>query len=330
MATCVTAEADAPAAVAAATWGFAADAVGLATATCIVDVAVADRPAPEAAAPTSTEALLSGVARSTNAVVLGIEMVERDPGVQTVGIHSFPNSSGYLQLDAAILELDATARTARFGAVMGLEGYAGAIRPAAVVMRDCPHTNLVGAGAGDFARDHGLQPSAAPLPVYDAAAAHSSKETAPGGHDTVGLLCLDAARGTMTVGCSSSGMRGKHPGRVGDSPVFGSGLYGETGVGGAVCTGDGDQICTFPLAFVAVAGMKRGLQPDDACRVAIEAFAALPQCPSTAEVGVCAVGWDGTAGGACSPAWRGTFQVAVATHSNAGVAQTDVRTIGEG
>lgn len=68
-----------------------------------------------------------------------------------------------------------------------------------------------------------------------------------------------------TVGVSSSGMAFKHPGRVGDSPLPGSGLYADDEVGAAVATGDGDKMMRFCPSFHVVQLMKEGCSPQESC-----------------------------------------------------------------
>lgn len=63
-------------------------------------------------------------------------------------------------------------------------------------------------------------------------------------HDTIGVLALDRA-GRLAAGTSTSGWKFKWPGRVGDSPLIGSGLYCDGTVGGAVATGDGEEVRTY-------------------------------------------------------------------------------------
>jgi N4-(beta-N-acetylglucosaminyl)-L-asparaginase len=264
------------------------------------------------------EEQLAGLTESTKRVVRAIELVEKDPEVHSVGIHSFPNKAGVLQLDAALIELKSQpdlsssgkSSSARFGSIMGLEGYPGAIRGSSFVLRYSPHSYLCGPGGASFLAEQGYAPAAGPLPVMissDEPVAPTNL-THPANHDTVGFVVCDSATGELSVGCSTSGLKGKHPGRVGDSPIFGSGLYGLAGVGGAVATGDGDTISTFPLCFVVVDEMRRGASPTEACKLAIAALLALPQTAPTAEVGVCALNGKGETGGWCSPAWSKTFQ----------------------
>ncbi|MFW5653303.1 MAG: isoaspartyl peptidase/L-asparaginase, partial [Planctomycetota bacterium] len=92
--------------------------------------------------------------------------------------------------------------------------------------------------------------------------------------DTVGVLAIDAD-GEMAGACSTSGMAFKRPGRVGDSPIIGHGLYVEPGVGAAVGTGAGELIMSVCGAFLAVEELRRGASPHAAALTVIERIAAL-------------------------------------------------------
>ena len=84
-------------------------------------------------------------------------------------------------------------------------------------------------------------------------------------HDTIGVLALDA-RGTLAGACSTSGLALKLPGRVGDSPIIGSGLYAHPRHGAAVATGTGELVMGVCGSFLAVECMRRGASPQEALR----------------------------------------------------------------
>ena len=88
-------------------------------------------------------------------------------------------------------------------------------------------------------------------------------------HDTVGVLAIDA-NGVLSGACSTSGLPFKVPGRVGDSPIIGQGLYVDPRRGAAVATGDGELIMGVCGTFLAVELMGRGASPADAAREAIQ------------------------------------------------------------
>lgn len=241
------------------------------------------------------------------AVVDAIRLVELDPDVHTVGSYSFPNVDGVLQLDAALIEVSAGRH--RCGAVMALEGYSGSIEAAFTVMAHSPHPILVADGARKFIEAHGLLRSQHPVPVAEIPQreemAQRGSVGTDGSHDTVGMIAV--RDGVITVGCSSSGKCAKHAGRVGDSPLFGSGLYAEGGVGAAVCTGDGDKICSFPLAFSVVTLMRSGHSPQEACTQAMQYLLTLPQGDAALDAAVIALNVHGDVGAACSPRYVSEF-----------------------
>jgi N4-(beta-N-acetylglucosaminyl)-L-asparaginase len=91
-------------------------------------------------------------------------------------------------------------------------------------------------------------------------------------HDTIALLVL-GADGTIAGGCSTSGLGGKLPGRVGDSPILGSGLYVDNEVGAAGATGVGENVMRYCGSFMIVEYMRQGLHPRAACEQAIQRIA---------------------------------------------------------
>ena len=234
-------------------------------------------------------------------LVAGIELVEADPKVHTVGIHSYANAEGVLQLDAAFMN---PVRD-ECGAVLGITGFNGAIRAARAVATKGAHTVLAGAGAEQFLVTEGIARGDPKDPPVWVEAMGSGKEQAPR-HDTVGMVALCGKE--IVVGCSTSGMKGKHAGRIGDSAIFGSGLYAAAGVGGAAATGDGDVIVKFPFAFVAVEALRAGMTPQHAAQHAI---ARLAQCPGfdilKSEAAIVVMNMAGEYGYATTHAWEGIF-----------------------
>ena len=87
-------------------------------------------------------------------------------------------------------------------------------------------------------------------------------------HDTIALLVL-GANGNIAGGCSTSGLGGKLPGRVGDSPIIGSGLYVDNEVGAAGATGIGENVMRYCASFLIVEFMRQGMSPQEACGKAI-------------------------------------------------------------
>eukprot|EP00486_Rosalina_sp_Unknown_P007942 CAMPEP_0201587088 /NCGR_PEP_ID=MMETSP0190_2-20130828/139823_1 /ASSEMBLY_ACC=CAM_ASM_000263 /TAXON_ID=37353 /ORGANISM="Rosalina sp." /LENGTH=416 /DNA_ID=CAMNT_0048036385 /DNA_START=16 /DNA_END=1266 /DNA_ORIENTATION=- len=89
------------------------------------------------------------------------------------------------------------------------------------------------------------------------------------GHDTIGVIAIDS-KGYMSIGTSTNGATNKVPGRVGDSPIPGSGGYVEQGIGGCVGTGNGDIMMRFAPCKAAVMYMKHGMSVGDGCRAAMD------------------------------------------------------------
>lgn len=90
----------------------------------------------------------------------------------------------------------------------------------------------------------------------------------PTSHDTIGICALDV-NGDLAVACTTSGLSWKTPGRVGDSPIIGSGLYVDNDIGAAAATGDGDEIMKACVSYRVVMEMERGADPQAACEEAL-------------------------------------------------------------
>jgi len=209
-----------------------------------------------------------GGALALDAAQAGVMAAESDPLCDDVGFGGRPDASGNLSLDAALMD----GRNHRAGAVAGLLGVVNAVAVARRVMDATPHVFLVGQGARDFATAQGFADDGALL--TDAAreqlAAFRRGDTraVSTGHDTLGCCVLDT-QGDLAVACSTSGLSFKLPGRVGDSPIIGSGLYVENAVGAATCMGQGEQMMQIGLSLRVVLGMERGLSPAEACADAV-------------------------------------------------------------
>jgi len=208
-----------------------------------------------------------------DAVELGIRETERVSADGSVGLGGRPNAAGYPQLDACIM--DGPSRDA--GSVAGIEGIVHPISAARYVMEKSNHVMLVGEGARWFALEHGVES----VPIDDLAAkksawldGHRPKDVDRQGHDTIALLVRDAD-GHIAGGCSTSGAGGKLPGRVGDSPIVGSGLYVDEEVGAAGATGVGENVMRYCGSFLVVEFMRQGMHPQKACEEAVHRIARL-------------------------------------------------------
>ena len=153
------------------------------------------------------------------------------------------------------------------GCVAGVRGFEHPVSIARKVMEETPHSILVGLGAEEFARKMGIAEVGNEYMITDSARKAWECKKAEG-HDTIGAVALDEY-GSMGVALSTSGANGKVPGRVGDTPIIGSGFYVESGVGGAAATGLGEDIMRTCLAFRAVEMMRQGMTPKAAADAVI-------------------------------------------------------------
>ncbi|HEX4793687.1 MAG TPA: N(4)-(beta-N-acetylglucosaminyl)-L-asparaginase [Humisphaera sp.] len=220
-----------------------------------------------------------------DAVEAGIMQCEDDPAVQSVGYGGLPDASGEVTLDASI-----TDHLGRCGAVACLTRIRNPIRVARLVMEKTPHVMLVGEAATRFAIKHGIpeqnlltdaaaqkfaewKKSQPPIKgdetISDNTRDHDAIGDKPENHDTIGMLAIDSS-GRMAGGCSTSGLAFKLPGRVGDSPIIGAGLYLEPGIGAATATGTGEEMMRVCAAHAIVENMRRGMEPQDAIREVLQ------------------------------------------------------------
>ena len=88
-------------------------------------------------------------------------------------------------------------------------------------------------------------------------------------HDTIGLIALDQ-HGNLAAACTTSGAAFKLPGRVGDSPLIGSGLYADNDAGAAAATGRGEEIARTCGSFAVVEHMRQGKSPQEACEAVVQ------------------------------------------------------------
>jgi N4-(beta-N-acetylglucosaminyl)-L-asparaginase len=131
----------------------------------------------------------------------------------------------------------------------------------------------------------------------------------PLNHDTIALLVL-GADGNIAGGCSTSGLGGKLPGRVGDSPILGSGLYVDNEVGAAGATGVGENVMRYCGSFMVVENMRLGMTPEEACVETIRRIARMDPRGFDLEISFVALDKTGRYGGAGTP---GSFEYAATT-----------------
>lgn len=212
----------------------------------------------------ASEALKSG-GKSAKAVVNAVAEVEDFPFYKSVGYGGLPSENGEVELDAAFMDGD----TLAFGAVGNLVDIANPIQVAHALSRERFNSFLVGTGAREWALSQGF---AEKTMLTERAIQHYRKrchETIDrglspyDGHDTVGVIGLDQ-QGSMSVGTSTSGLFMKRRGRLGDSPVIGSGFYCDSEIGAATATGVGEDLMKGCTSYEIVRRMEGGMAPQDA------------------------------------------------------------------
>lgn len=227
---------------------------------------------------------------SLDAVETGVKVAEDDPEVLSVGFGGLPDAQGKVTLDAALMDWKA-----RVGSVIFLENIRNPVSVARFVLEDTNHTILAGDGAYEFALQKGFKPenllteyslkrynewkqnnTGKPEEIHtdDFVLKKSSLDkknliNEDGFHDTIGMVAIDS-EGHISAACTTSGMAWKLHGRVGDSPIIGSGLYVDGEIGGAASTGRGEECIRACGSFLIVEMMRLGVSPREACKIACE------------------------------------------------------------
>lgn len=170
-----------------------------------------------------------------------VRALEDDPTFNA-GYGSVLNANGEVECDAAIMD----GRTLDVGGVAALQGVRNPITVATSMLRDTPIL-LVGDGAHAYAQSHGAE-LCKPGDLISPGRTDS-------GCDTVGCVAFDR-EGNLAAATSTGGLAGCPPGRVGDSPIPGCGLYAENGVGGVSLSGEGERITRVTLAAFLMQALK--------------------------------------------------------------------------
>jgi N4-(beta-N-acetylglucosaminyl)-L-asparaginase len=223
--------------------------------------------------------------------IAGAQVIEDDPTNHSVGYGGLPNSIGTVSLDACVMD----GRTLNCGSVAAMENVRHVAALARRVMERTPHVMLVGEGARIFAIQNGFElsclntpeglqlweksrPKQRPQPPLGRPVTRQVSdesepsipihEPLPYGHDTVAVLAMDQ-KGSLGGVCSTSGLAHKLPGRVGDSPIIGAGLYVDDKAGAAGATGVGEEIIRIGGSLLIVEAMRAGRSPQEACEAAV-------------------------------------------------------------
>lgn len=246
--------------------------------------------------------ILSKGGRALDAVEAGVRESESDPSVSSVGFGGLPDASGQVTLDACIMD-----EKGDCGSVAFLHDIENPISVARMVMEKTPHVMMVGDGAKKFALANGFKEkelltdkSRAEWEKWKAEHPDAIKhwEINVENHDTIGLVAIDA-QGNLSGACTTSGLAWKLPGRVGDSPIIGAGLYVDNEVGAASATGVGEAVIRAVGSFLVVELMRQGHSPQDACRLATERVISKNPNWKEFQVGFIALDKQGRVGGYC-------------------------------
>lgn len=244
--------------------------------------------------------ILAGGGSALDAVQRACIAVEEDPAIDSVGRGGLPDASGRVSLDGCVM-----LSPRHCAGVCFVRRFNHPVSIARCVMEQTHHVLLAGEGADAFAAAQGFTPEdlltdearevwrkwrddpallkgeryRGWLPprnveelrgLGDENQRIAADEALPHNrtHDTIGVLAIDL-NGTMAGACSTSGMAFKVPGRVGDSPIIGCGLYVDPAAGAAVATGTGELLMRTCGCFLAVELMRQGACPADAARAAV-------------------------------------------------------------
>ncbi|HEY5920855.1 MAG TPA: N(4)-(beta-N-acetylglucosaminyl)-L-asparaginase [Kofleriaceae bacterium] len=261
-----------------------------------------------------------------DALEKGVNAVEDDPAVHTVGYNSWPNEAGIVQLDASIMD----GRGHRSGAVGALEGIKNPISVARKVMDKTTHVLIVGPGALAFAKKMGFKEQ----PLLTAETKAEWQKDPKGSfwrdnHDTVCCIGMDA-NGNLATAVSTSGLSNKLPGRLGDSPIVGAGNYCDNDVGAACATGIGELAIKNAASFAIVERMRAGVDPKRACdEILARIVAKHPEVKTNdkAQLAFIAMNKKGAVGAAALRVQKKVFRYALVRGTKATPALVDVKTL---
>jgi len=222
------------------------------------------------------------------AVVAGVNIVEDDPNDMSVGYGGLPNEDGVVELDASVMD----GPTHASGAVASIRNIKNPSKVAKLVMERTTHCLLVGKGALKFALAHGFKKENLLTDKAREAWLRWKEELSDRDnwlpaqikklpedlqpvmmtYGTINCLAIDA-RGRLAGVTTTSGLSWKIPGRVGDSPIIGAGLYVDNAVGAAGSTGLGEANIRTCASFQVVSFMGQGMSPEQACLKTLETIA---------------------------------------------------------
>jgi N4-(beta-N-acetylglucosaminyl)-L-asparaginase len=243
------------------------------------------------AAVTKAVELIRTGADALDAVIAGVNIVEDDPNDTSVGYGGLPNEEGVVELDAAVMH----GPTHQAGAVAALRNIKNPSKVAKLVMERSDHVLIVGEGALRFAKAHGfveenlltdrareewLKWKENLSTKDDWLPPHTPDDKDIGGvfepfYRNTGTIHCSAIdlKGNLSCVTTTSGLAFKIPGRVGDSPIIGAGLYCDNEVGSAGSTGRGEANLINCSCVMIVEYMRQGKSPEQACLEACKRIA---------------------------------------------------------
>lgn len=212
---------------------------------------------------------LSKGIKAEDAIIDAITAIEDNKNFTSVGYGGLPNKDGKVQLDAGYMDGD----TGFFGAVGCLEGIKNPIKVAKALSKEKYNNFLVGQGAYEYAIRNGFETrkneTKDSLKKYEEKLNETTDLKAYDGHDTVCFVLKDKD-GQIVTGTSTSGLFMKENGRVGDSPIPGSGYYVDSFIGGACATGLGEDIIKCVLSYELINRLENGMSPMAAAQSCVD------------------------------------------------------------
>lgn len=211
--------------------------------------------------------ILAAGGGAVDAVTRAVAVLEDDP-LFNAGRGSVFTVAGTQEMDAGVM--DGAGR--RAGAVAGIFGPRNPVLAARAVMEHSPHVLLVGTGAMTFCREHGV--AFAEPGYFHTEQRWQELQQSHARYGTVGAVARDR-HGNLAAATSTGGMTGKVPGRVGDSPIVGAGLYADNRTCAVSSTGHGEFFIRHGAAFEIAARLRlAGQSLEEAARAVIAELAA--------------------------------------------------------
>ncbi len=207
------------------------------------------------------------------ALAKAINNVEDNPKFTSVGYGGLPNINGDVEQDAAFMN----GENLKIGALAGVKNIENVIDVAITLSKEKYNNMLIGTGAEKYGIAKGA--SFKNMLTHSAQQSYDEKRNSfigsdlnsYDGHDTVGMISKDVF-GNISVGVSTSGLSMKREGRVGDSPISGSGFYADSNIGGATATGVGEDLMRGCLSYDAVKLIESGMSSQNAAETALRSF----------------------------------------------------------